>query len=146
MPQYKTSYFSEFSQEQIFALVADIESYPDFIPWCEAVRITKKQDTYIIADLAVKFSVFKATYSSKIQLFHPEKILVHLESGPFKKLETVWKFHHHKSGTKISFEIEFEFNSSLFESMISPYFEKAAHKITDAFKKRAYGIYGNHNG
>ena len=134
-----------YSHENLFNLVADIESYPHFLPWCEAARIKKRQDNIIIAELVIKYKIFRGSYVSKVTLIPPEKIIVELVDGPFKFLQNHWKFNECANGTEIEFMLDFELKSSILESIISSEFDRYANKLMDAFLKRAADIFASVN-
>lgn len=144
MPAHFAKYDSKHKASDLFNIVADVEKYPEFLPWVAATRILEKHENYFIAELVVKFKSFTHKYSSKIELIRPllpeEKewrINVGLVKGPFKYLKTNWKFIEKDEGTEISFELDFRFESVIFEKMIGLLFEKAVMRMSDAFIKRA---------
>ncbi|MCH9754086.1 MAG: type II toxin-antitoxin system RatA family toxin [Alphaproteobacteria bacterium] len=149
MINHKEIYFSEFSVKQLFDLVKDIESYPDFLPWCSAARIIESSNSKIIAELVVHFASFHEKYTSEVHLTLPDKketyarIDVTMLEGPFKKLENTWIFEYddNKKQTKISFDISFEFKSFLLQKMIGSLFESSLKKMMVSFEKRAREIY-----
>ena len=123
MIKHKEIYFSEFSVKELFDLVKDIESYPDFLPWCSAARIIESNGNKIIADLVVNYASFHEKYTSEVTLTPPDKkekyakIEVVMLEGPFSFLENNWIFEHDNKGdkTKVTFEISFEFKSFLLQ-------------------------------
>jgi coenzyme Q-binding protein COQ10 len=143
MPAHFDKYLSKHSAKDLFNIVADVEKYPEFLPWVAASRITAKNEDYFIADLLVKFKSFSHKYTSKVELFSATeknpfyKIDVNLVKGPFKHLVTNWIFEEKENMTEISFNLDFKFESILLEKMIGFLFEKAVKKMTEAFIKRA---------
>lgn len=149
MPAHFAKYDSKHKACDLFNIVADVEKYPEFLPWVSATRIVERGDGYVIADLVVKFSSFSHKYTSKVTMTEPSgenknwKIDVGLVRGPFKYLKTNWVFEPKDEGTEIKFELDFRFESAIFEKMIGFLFEKAVMRMTDAFIKRADDILGD---
>ncbi|MCS5608593.1 MAG: type II toxin-antitoxin system RatA family toxin [Alphaproteobacteria bacterium] len=143
MPTHAERKVVPYAQGQMFDMVADIESYPDFLPWCVACRITKTEDTVIWGDLMVGFKVFRETFTSKVTLHTPDWIDVEYINGPFRYLKNHWKFNSMKSGsqTEIDFFIDFEFRSRMLQAVATPFFNEAVRRMVGAFERRADNIY-----
>lgn len=137
----------KYSSDQMFDLVADIESYPTFIPWCRAVSITSriKHDDgkdEVVADMNVSFKVFKETFSSRVVLSPFSKnITVEYITGPFKFLRNTWVFKDSDNGCSINFSVEFEFKSRIIQGLAGVVFQEAMRRIVQAFELRAATIY-----
>ncbi len=130
-----------YTLEQLYQLVADVEKYPEFIPWCVAVRVREKDGKSALADLVVGFKGITENYTSRVH-FNDNEINVEYISGPFSVLENSWKFTKVEGGTKIDFYIKFQFKSGLLQALIGGLFEKACHKMVTAFTLRAKELYG----
>ena len=137
MPKQIYNLTTEYDAKKLFDLVADIESYPQFLPWVVASRIKERKDNVIIAELVIKYKFFRSCYTSKVTIFPYQEIIVELVEGPFKHLRNYWKFEETSDGSKIEFMLDFELKSSLLDDLISSEFEKYAKKLMDAFIKRA---------
>jgi coenzyme Q-binding protein COQ10 len=130
--------------KKIYDLVMDIEKYPEFLPWCKGAKIIEvKSQNKLSADLLISFKGFLEKYRS---LVVHEKISENVYSievkaidGPFKKLNTKWKFKaiENENNCEVNFFIDFEFNSFLLNKMIGAIFEKASQKMVNAFEERA---------
>ena len=132
-----------FSPEQMFDLVADIERYPEFLPWCTAIRIKSRDVDRIVADLMVGYRLLRETFTSEVLLDRPDYIEVRYHDGPFKHLLNEWTFNSDgEGGTILDFSIEFEFKSYVLERMMSFFFDEAVMRMVSSFKERAYAIYG----
>lgn len=143
MPKLQESTQLPFSKEQLFDLVLDIESYPEFLPWCKAARILPRDGDDIYADLVLNFKGFTEKYTSKITYNKPHSISVEMVEGPFEYLVNNWNFNIiSENCTEIDFFIDFRFKSRIFELMIGAMFEKAQKKMAGAFLERANKIYG----
>ncbi|HCR85395.1 MAG TPA: ubiquinone-binding protein [Alphaproteobacteria bacterium] len=144
MPAHFDRRKSRHSPEELFAIVADVEKYPEFLPWVCGARVIERSESYFIAELVVRFKGFSQKYSSKVTLKpaktqeEPSFIDVELVHGPFKHLSNKWSFYPHKGGgTEVTFDLDFKFISLFFEKMIGIMFEKAIMKMSEAFEKRA---------
>ena len=130
-------------------MVADIEKYPDFLPWCHAARIIRRPSTHELeAELIISFGHFKESYVSKVQLTPPKgdgegQIEVDMLQGPFNHLKNIWKFiPAAKSGSEIDFFLDFQFKSKLLDKLIGGMFTQAHRKMVEAFNERADFLYG----
>lgn len=142
MPRHKSHHICSYSQQELFALVIDIESYPKFLPWCKDAKIIKQKDNIIIAKLVIEFSNITQSYISKVTFNQPSKIEVEMIEGPFNYLYNKWSFMGLEDGnTKLKFEIDFKFSSKILENLIGLVFDKSVSKLTDAFLSRAAELY-----
>ena len=137
------THFLPYSPDQLYDLVADIEKYPEFLPWCAATRILSKSETEIMADLSVGYKFFRETFRSRVHLTPKTRIDIEYISGPFHHLNNHWVFTEAPEfGTNIDFFIDFEFRNSLFQSATRIVFEGAFNQMLSSFEKRAQQLYG----
>ncbi len=148
MPSFFETKTMPYQAQQIFALVMDIEKYPEFLPWCKQAKIIEKiSSNNLTADLLINFKNFFEKYRSDVKHGKsPEGLYfveTHAISGPFKNLFSSWKVKQlaDKNSCEIEFFIEFQFNSIFLEKMIGGIFEKAALKMIGAFEERARQIF-----
>lgn len=143
MPVHSEEKTLPYTAAQLFALVSDIEKYPEFLPWCKHAHINEQDGNILFAELVIKFGFFQERYMSRVELNDEQKeISVSLVQGPFKHLQNEWKFVELGNGqTRVSFDIDFEFNSHLLETMIGSFFDKALFKMMSAFEERAAKLY-----
>ena len=129
--------------EELYALVADVRRYPEFLPWCMAARIREESDAALAADLIIGFQMFRERFTSHVELV-PEtyEIDVKYAEGPFKYLTNKWRFLPHPDGCEIDFYVDFEFNSRLLQSVIETLFTEAVRRMVKAFEDRADALYG----
>jgi coenzyme Q-binding protein COQ10 len=131
----------------MYAIVADIERYPQFLPWCAAVRIEKREKSedaeLVTAEMTVAYHGLNERYVSQVRL---DKSAFMIEArhvkGPFKKLDTRWRFRPLKQGSEIHFLIEFAFRNPLLSAVAGVAFGRVASRMAQAFIERADKIYG----
>lgn len=147
MPKQEESKTVNYTKEQMFDLVADIDKYHEFLPWCNQSKIIKRSlegDNEIInADLEIGYDQFIYTYRSEVLLYlDKSEINVRNIDGPFKYLKNNWKFSElENNNCKIDFSIDFELNVKLFDILMSKFFNLAFQKMVEAFINRAEEIY-----
>lgn len=148
MPTHNDSQTSPYTPLQLFTLVADVEHYPEFLPWCRAARIIERDGNMMLAELMISFNHLSERYTSRVELSPPENggmgaIDVTMTKGPFSHLVNRWRFMSLPSGgTQIDFYLDFAFRSKLLEKLIGSVFIKASEKMVSAFKQRADELYG----
>lgn len=144
MPTHSTEIVLPYTPKQLYAMVADIESYPKFIPWCEGARIYDRDGDVVLADLLVHFRGISGKYTSRVILDEKAgEISVELAQGPFHHLYQGWKFTRVYSGTKVEFDIDFKIRNFLLEKVVDMMFDEACAKMMKAFSDRAESLYGN---
>ena len=143
MPTHAEQRILPYSQEQLFALVADVERYPDFLPWCVASRIRRRDGDVFFADLVIGFKMVRERFTSKVTLSRPDRVDVTYTEGPFHHLNNHWVFRPLPDGnTEIDFYVDFEFRSKLLQTLIGALFNEAVKMMVSAFEKRARQLYG----
>ncbi len=140
-----------YSAAQMFTLISDIERYPEFLPWCAAIRIrdrvTNGAVETIDADMVVSFKVFREKFGSRVILDrNAGTINVSYLDGPFRYLENNWKFKEiGEHECEVDFFVDFEFKSRTLQALIGVVFNQAMQQIVRAFEKRAHALYGSRN-
>jgi coenzyme Q-binding protein COQ10 len=142
MPTHTEKRLLPYSPGAMFDLVADIERYPEFLPWCIACRIRRRDGNVILGDLMVGFKVFRETFTSRVELYRPDRIEVQYIDGPFKYLNNRWRFTPRGEGTEIDFYIDFQFNSRMLEAVAGKVFGEAVRRMVTAFEARAHKVLG----
>jgi coenzyme Q-binding protein COQ10 len=142
MPTYADRKLVGYRPEQLFDLVADVERYPEFLPWCVGARIRSRTPVELHADLTIGFGPFRETFGSKVLLERPRLIRVSYERGPFKYLNNQWVFIAHEDGVQVDFWVDFEFRNVLLQKAIGVVFNEAVRLMVGAFVKRARDVYG----
>ena len=143
MPSFQNTKILPYTNRQLYSIIINVESYPEFLPWCVACRISKTEGSIIWGDLMVGFKVFRETFTSKVTLHAPDRIDVEYIDGPFRYLNNHWKFNSSKCGseTEIDFFIDFEFRSRTLKAVASPVFNEAVRRMVGAFERRADTIH-----
>ena len=142
MPSHSEERFLPYPPQKLFDLVADIESYPEFVPWCVGARIFKREGDTVFADLMVGFKMIREKFTSKVTLRRPGEIDVEYLDGPFRYLKNTWIFNEAEGGCRIDFYIEFEFRSRILKKIMQPLFHEAVARMVATFEKRAAVLYG----
>jgi len=143
MPSHSEQQLSRYSPRQLFDMVADVEKYPEFLPWCRAARIIERKDNVFLGELIISFAHITESYTSKVILSQEAGTIdVAMVKGPFEYLTNHWKFTATEGGTNIDFALDFKFRSRVLEKLIGGLFSKASAKMVDAFKARADALYG----
>jgi coenzyme Q-binding protein COQ10 len=142
MPTHAEQRVLPYRPEQLFALVADIERYPEFLPWCTGARIRERSANLVVADLIIGFKIFRERFTSRVMLDPPRNIGVTYAEGPFRYLNNHWTFTPVAEGCRIDFFVDFEFKSRLMQKVIEVLFSEAVRRMVGAFEKRARDLYG----
>lgn len=141
MPAFSDRRFLPFTPEQVYDVIADVENYPKFLPWCLACRIVRRYQDGFEADLSVGFKLIRETYRSRVVLSAPNMVDVKHIKGPFKHLETLWEIQPTEGGSDVVFHIDFEFRSALLSKVMGGLFQEAAKKMASAFEARVRDLH-----
>ena len=126
----------------MFDLVADIEKYPEFLPWCIDARIWKREGNVIHADLIIGYKLFRERFTSKVTLEKPGHIHVEYLKGPLKHLSNHWRFlPANPDSCVIDFFVDFEFKNPVFQKVMGVFFNEAVKRMVSAFEARARKLY-----
>jgi coenzyme Q-binding protein COQ10 len=148
MPSFHTTHRVRHGASQMFELVADIESYPRFVPLCRALRVRRRDESdgklTLIADMEVGYKAIRETFTSRVTCERSaSKILVEYIDGPFKHLENRWSFQDRDEGRAclVDFGIAYEFKSRALGLVMGGLFDAAFRKFVKAFEDRADFVY-----
>lgn len=149
MPRYETTRRVPYSARQMFAVVADVETYPLFVPMCESLKITSRRDngvtSHMIATMGIGYKAIRETFTTRVVL-HPEGapplIEVAYLDGPFHHLDNRWRFIDRERGSDIHFFIDYQFRNAMLGLVMGAVFDKAFRKFAEAFEERARVVYG----
>ena len=146
MPKHAERRVLPFTPRQLFDLVADVERYPEFLPWCVASRVRRRDGDRIIADLAIGFRMLRERFTTEVTLEEragtDPRIGMSVVDGPFRHMNGHWIFHPHPDGCEVEFFIDFEFRSFLLQATVEVLFHEAVRRMVNAFEGRARRMYG----
>lgn len=163
MPVHAEKRVLPFSPEQLFDLVADVEKYPEYLPWCLGARVRKREGNVLYADMVIGFRFFRERYTSKVTCKRPNertadkgggtgaegigteagRIDVVYVDGPLRRLRNHWVFEPAEGGgCEIDFYVESDFHSRILEKLIGALFNEAVRRMVGAFEARAKIVYG----
>jgi coenzyme Q-binding protein COQ10 len=137
-----------YTPDQMFALVADIERYPEFVPWVSSMRTwnsveAKDGVNFVDAEAGVGFSFLKERFATRVRRDPTDRVVnVDLLSGPFKRLVNEWRFAPHNDGCEIQFFIEFAFKNRILDALLEANFDRAVNRLIGCFEARARVLYG----
>jgi coenzyme Q-binding protein COQ10 len=140
MPHYHEKKTLPYTPQQLFDLVADVEKYQEFLPWCVGSRIHWRDENRFNADVDIGYAMFRETFNSTVTLMPHEKIEVDYQNGPFTHLHNRWEFRPVKGGCEVEFYIDFAFRSGMLSTLMEPFFAEATHQMIAAFEKRATAV------
>ncbi len=144
MPAIHRTAVVPYSASQMYALVTDIEAYPDFLPWCRSVSVQERTQGHAVATVEIRKGPLRHSLTTRNTLVENERVEVRLVSGPFRQLLGLWEFHSlAQRACKVTLHMDFEPSSTLLRAAMGKAANDAAGKIVDAFCKRAAKIYGN---
>ncbi|MCP8938180.1 type II toxin-antitoxin system RatA family toxin [Alsobacter sp. SYSU M60028] len=147
MPSFRSTRRVRHSPADMFALVADVEKYPLFLPLCEGLRVRRRAQSgegveVLVADMTVGYRAIQETFTSRVTLDRPRlKIVVEYVDGPFRHLENRWSFREAEGGCEVEFYIDYEFRSRTLGLLMGAMFEKAFRRFAEAFEERANVVY-----
>ena len=149
MPKASVKRLIKCKKKDLINLVLDIESYPEFVPFCHDAKIYETKDKgdlkNIIADLTIGKGPLKDTYKSDV-VFYKKKDSIYVKNieGPLKHLSNNWSFSDKQNGiTEVVFDIDFEIKNKFLNSLMVVSFQFGLEKIADAFQKRAEKLFNN---
>jgi ribosome-associated toxin RatA of RatAB toxin-antitoxin module len=126
----------------MFGLINDVESYPEFLPWCRSTRLLSRSETELCGELEVARIGISQKFSTCNTLYPYGRIEIRLKDGPFKQLRGHWRFTPlREDACKVELELEFEFSGRLINSAFGRVFSQIANTLVDAFCQRANEVY-----
>ncbi|MBN2630832.1 MAG: type II toxin-antitoxin system RatA family toxin [Rhodobacteraceae bacterium] len=152
MPTHTETRIMPYSADQMYALVSDVASYPQFLPWNSAARIRSRTlqangSEVMEADLVISFKVFRERFGSRVTLWPAlRKIDTEYLDGPFKYMKSTWEFRDAPDGSsggcEVDFFVDFEFRNAILQGIIGVVFNDAMQRVVRAFERRAEALYG----
>lgn len=148
MPRHSETRDVPYTADEMYRLVADIERYPEFLPWTAAARVRSREPRgaaeVVLADLVISFKVFRESFGSKVTL-HPDERRIETAyiDGPFRHLQSEWRFvDRSDGGCRVDFWVDFAFRNPILGRVIGVVFDEAMQRVVMAFQRRAAVLYG----
>lgn len=150
MSAFRTTRRVAFTPRQMYALVADVERYPEFLPLCESLVVNSRARDggreVLLADMTVGYKAIRETFTSRVTL-DADALTIAAEgtgaAGPFRRLDNRWEFREAPGGCDVDFSIAYEFRSLMLQALVGALFERAFRRYTAAFEARAEVVYGD---
>ncbi|MFQ5621990.1 MAG: type II toxin-antitoxin system RatA family toxin [Paracoccaceae bacterium] len=154
MPTHSERRVVPYTARQMYDLVADVASYPEFLPWCAAARVRGRHALPDLSaeimdvDMVISFKLFRERFGTRVTFPRDAlRIVVNYLDGPFRHLNNSWDFHPLPDGRcEVDFHVDFEFRSVILQKVIGLVFYEAMQRIITAFEKRANALYGGASG
>lgn len=134
------------SAHEMFALVTDVEHYPQFLPWCDQGEVLEQLDDSMVARVGIAISGLRHSFTTRNTHEQDHKVIMELVDGPFSHLDGCWVFtalgEPSQRACKVEFTLTYGFSSQTLAKLVGPVFDKIAGSLVDAFVKRADQVYG----
>lgn len=138
MKDIRRSALVGFPASQVYAVIADVESYPQFLPWCTHARIDERSGDEVVATVGIKRGPLGGEFTTRNRLVPDHSIAMNLVRGPFSTLEGLWTVEPlGEKGCRVELALRFEFANRLSGAVLGPVFEEVAASLVDAFVRRA---------
>lgn len=143
MREVRRSALVQHSASDMFSLVDDIESYPEFLPWCKSAVVHSRDGNVTEATLELQRGELSKQFRTRNEASGSDSIEMSLLDGPFRHLHGRWTFTQlGDAGSKVKLQLDFEFSSSMIDLLFGPFFEDTCNSLVDAFTQRADDVYG----
>ena len=133
-----------FSAQEMFALVTDIERYPQFLPWCDQASVLDHHEHGMTARVGISIGGIRQSFTTRNAHTPGQQVQMQLVEGPFSKLDGQWNFSplgQDERACKVEFTLRYDFDSATLAALVGPVFDKIAGSLVDAFVKRANQVY-----
>ncbi|NOL48947.1 type II toxin-antitoxin system RatA family toxin [Pelistega europaea] len=142
MQTVKRSVLVPYSAEQMFDLVAAVDKYPEFMPWCGGAQIKERTEQGLVGSVTISFAKLTQTFTTRNTHHYPHKITLQLVDGPFSSLHGTWEFIKlDEKACKVVFTLDYDFSNRALALVIGPVFNRIANSFIDSFTQRAKAIY-----
>lgn len=132
-----------YSAREMYDLVADVESYPQFLSWCSGAKILSQDDGHAVAAIDISYHKLHKTFTTRNALRPTKSMEMELVEGPFSHLHGLWRFDDlGDNSSRISFDIDFGFSNRVIGLALGPVFGRIADSLVENFRRRAIAIYG----
>jgi ribosome-associated toxin RatA of RatAB toxin-antitoxin module len=134
-----------YSAQEMFALVTDVASYPEFLPWCDRAAVLAEDEQGMDAEVGIAFGGIHQTFTTRNEHVAGREVRMKLVEGPFSRLDGEWKFialgGSEQRACKVELELHYGFDNAALSALVGPVFDKIAGSLVDAFVKRAEQVY-----
>jgi ribosome-associated toxin RatA of RatAB toxin-antitoxin module len=137
-----------YSPDEMYRLVAGVEDYPRFLPWCDSAQIIERHDDGVTARLGLHYAGVRHAFTTRNEQVPGASVIVKLVDGPFSLLDGSWAFlplgrpDTPAQACKIEFDLRYAFASKALETVLSPVFDRVANTFVESFVTRAEAVYG----
>mgnify|MGYP006241866867 CR=1 FL=1 len=142
MPSFRNTKILPYTDKQLYNIIIDVESYPEFLPWCKDSEIISKIDeNNFDAMLTIGYKALDENYTSRVKGIYLKQIESIAVTGPFKYLDSIWIFKKSGKSCQVTFTLNYEFKSFFLAKIMGAIFQKASEKMFSAFESRAKELY-----
>lgn len=143
MPIHREKRTLPYPPDKMFDLVIDVDRYPEFLPWCRAARIKRREPGVLVAEMVIGFKMVREQFTSHVD-YNAQDLTINTTymDGPFKQMVSKWRFLPSPEGCLVDFYVDFEFKSSLLQSLAGAFFGEVVRRMVGAFEARARQLYG----
>ena len=135
-----------YSAAEMFALITDVASYPQFLPWCDQAAVAEEDELGMTAKISISFAGIRQGFTTRNTHVQDRQVTLKLVDGPFSKLDGHWDFSPlgdaSQRACKVNFSLSYAFDNAALAALVGPVFDKIAGSLVDAFVKRAAQVYG----
>ena len=135
-----------YSAEEMFALVTDVDAYPQFLPWCDHAAVLARDEQGMKAEVGIAISRIRQTFITRNDHVPGRQVNMKLVDGPFSHLEGCWTFTpvggDQQRACRVELKLDYAFRSNTLAALVGPVFDRIAASLVDAFVKRAEQVYG----
>jgi ribosome-associated toxin RatA of RatAB toxin-antitoxin module len=143
MPLVQKSALVAHSAAEMFALVDDVERYPQFLPWCGSTRLLARDDLTTVATIEISYRGIRQSFTTSNTKKGTGSMHISLQEGPFKELEGEWQFTAlGREGCKVALRLDYSFDNAVLEAAVGPVFGYIANTMIERFVARADTLYG----
>jgi len=133
-----------YNNAQMFDLVADVQAYPEFMPWCGGAKVLQQDEQGMQASITISIAGIRQTFTTRNEHDYPNTITFHLVDGPFSALTGIWRFQElAPDACKVLYTMEYAFSNRALEMVVGPVFNRIATSFIDSFTQRAQVCYGD---
>lgn len=134
-----------YSAEEMFALVTDVDRYPQFLPWCDHASVIDRTEQGMTAEVGISFGGVRQTFTTRNTHEPGRRVLLELVKGPFSRLQGEWRFTPVAEGQRacrVELDLRYGFSNAALAALVGPVFDRIAGSLVDAFVKRAEQVHG----